>query len=232
MINFVPYTSSSSGNLYTVSDGYTTIMLECGLPWRKIRELLKYKTSDIAGIFCSHFHADHSKGLKDAARAGIDIFASKETFSALGLSGHRLNELNEIQFSVGTWRIMPFKTIHDVEGSLGFYMVNQEGGAFLYLTDSAYSPVRFANLNVVSVECNFDSDILTKNILSGALPSIVGRRVRRSHFSLENVITFLKANDLSRCRTIYLMHLSDGNSDERRMIKEVQRATGIPTEAC
>jgi len=233
MINFHSYASGSSGNLYTVTDGRTMIMLDCGIPWRKARELLQYKTSGISGVLCSHFHGDHSKSLKDAARAGIDIFASKETFSELGLSGHRLNEIEDgRQCEIGTWKISPFKTIHDVEGSLGFYMVNLEREAFLYLTDSAYSPVRFANLSVIAIECNFQAEILTANILSGALPSVVGRRVRRAHFSLENVIAFLKANDLSQCRQIFLMHLSDGNSDERRMKEEVQAATGIPVEVC
>ena len=84
---------------------------------------------------------------------------------------------------------------------------------------------------MIAIECNFQSDILTNNILNGALPSIVGRRVRRSHFSLENVISLLKANDLSRCRAIYLMHLSNGNSDERGMKEEIQQTTGIPTYA-
>jgi len=230
VINFNSYASGSSGNLYTVSDGHTTVMIECGLPWRRIKELLKYKTSEISGVICSHFHADHSKSFREAAKAGIDIFASKETFKTLDLSGHRLNEISDgHQFTIGTWKILPFKTIHDVEGSLGFYMVNQEGEAFLYLTDSAYSLVRFKDLSVIAVECNFISDILTANILSGGLPSVVGRRVRRSHFSLENVISLLKANDLSKCREIHLLHLSDGNSDEQLMRQKVEAATGIPT---
>jgi phosphoribosyl 1,2-cyclic phosphodiesterase len=111
-------------------------------------------------------------------------------------------------------------------------MVNKEGEAFLYITDSAYSPVKFANLSVIACECNFISDILSRNIQTGAVASVVGRRVRRSHFSLETLIQLLKANDLSKCRQIFLLHLSDANSDERRMKLEVQQAAGIPTEAC
>jgi len=39
----------------------------------------------------------------------------------------------------------------------------------------------------------------------------------------------LKANDLSQCREIWLLHLSDGNSDENEMRRRVQEATGIAT---
>jgi len=232
MITFTSLASGSSGNLYTVSDGDTTVMLECGLPWRKVRELLNFKTSEIGGIVLTHSHLDHCKGAKDAARAGMDIYASRETLDALDISAHRRHEISEsVEFPIGTWLVVPFATVHDVEGSLGFYMGSQ-GERFLYLTDSAYSPVKFKDLSVIAVECNFVEDKLSENIQAGVIPKVVGRRTRRTHFSLETLIEFLKANDLRRCRKIYLLHLSDGNSDERRMVREVQEATGIPTEAC
>jgi len=42
-------------------------------------------------------------------------------------------------------------------------------------------------------------------------------------------VAMLKANDLSKCREIHLLHLSDGNSDEQLMRQKVEAATGIPT---
>ena len=52
-------------------------------------------------------------------------------------------------------------------------------------------------------------------------------RLLQSHFSLENVKEFLKANDLSQCREIILLHLSDRNSSEQQMIREIEELTGI-----
>jgi phosphoribosyl 1,2-cyclic phosphodiesterase len=233
MITFAPYASGSTGNIYTVTDGETPIMLDCGIPWNKIRKLLSFNTSTIRGVLLTHRHFDHCKGAKDAAKAGLDLYASKETFDALQIPEHRANEVKAgEQFKIGTWTILPFEAVHDVEGSLAFYMVNSKEEAFLYLTDSAYSPVRFKGLHVIAAECNFQSDILTENILEGRIPWFVGRRIRRSHFSLEEFIKMLKANDLSLCRELHLLHMSSGNADEAKMIKEVQRATGIPTYAC
>lgn len=54
-------------------------------------------------------------------------------------------------------------------------------------------------------------------------------RLLQSHFSLENVKEFLKANDLSQCRNIVLLHLSERNSSAPRMIKEIEELTGIKT---
>jgi phosphoribosyl 1,2-cyclic phosphodiesterase len=48
----------------------------------------------------------------------------------------------------------------------------------------------------------------------------------QSHFSLENVKEFLKANDLSRVRQIWLLHLSDGNSDAELFKQEIEKLTG------
>jgi phosphoribosyl 1,2-cyclic phosphodiesterase len=205
-------------------------MLDCGLPWKKARELLGFKTSGVAGVLITHQHKDHCKGAVDAAKAGLDIYASQPTLNALQIAAHRANSIESGKvFSIGSWHVLAFETAHDTEGSLGFYMVNFDGEAFLYLTDSAYSPVRFANLSIIAVECNYMADILSSNIQRGSLPQVVGHRVRRSHMALSTVIGLLKANDLSRCREIFLLHLSDGNSDQEAMRRQVQETTGIAT---
>jgi phosphoribosyl 1,2-cyclic phosphodiesterase len=54
------------------------------------------------------------------------------------------------------------------------------------------------------------------------------KRLLRSHFSLENVLEFLRANDMSKVQEIYLLHLSDNNSDEAMFKRRVQEVTGKP----
>ena len=56
----------------------------------------------------------------------------------------------------------------------------------------------------------------------------MARRLTKSHFSLENLKSFLKANDLSQVREIYLIHLSDANSDEEKFKYEIAALTGKP----
>jgi ribonuclease BN (tRNA processing enzyme) len=41
---------------------------------------------------------------------------------------------------------------------------------------------------------------------------------------------FLQANDLSEVRKIVLIHLSDGNSDAERMVREIKELTGKDVE--
>lgn len=224
--------SGSSGNCYMIDDGNTQVLIEIGTPWKQIQRDLDFRTSKIQFALLSHSHKDHSGHAKEALKAGIDVYALQSTIDALGLSGHRIHAIKAHEsFQVESWTVIPFDVEHDVE-ALGFLLGNSDGERLLYLTDTAYSKYRFEGLTYIMVECNNISEIMSQNIQNGNIPSMVGQRVRRNHMNLENLISFLRANDLSRCRQIFLMHLSDSNSDERRMKQEIQQATGIPTESC
>ena len=56
----------------------------------------------------------------------------------------------------------------------------------------------------------------------------LAERLIKSHFSIENVLAFLRANDLSKVKEIWLIHLSDGNADAGKFARMVEAATGKP----
>lgn len=76
------------------------------------------------------------------------------------------------------------------------------------------------------VECNHSYEILNQRIDDGCLHEKRMERLIQSHFSLENVIKFLKSMDLTKCQDIRLLHLSDGNSNATAFKQAVQAATG------
>jgi len=95
--------SSSKGNCYRISDGSTPLIIECGISFKNIQIGLNFKTYEIAGCLLTHCHHDHSKAVKDVMKAGIDIYTSRGTIDALGLSGHRLRALkSKEQIEIGT----------------------------------------------------------------------------------------------------------------------------------
>ena len=224
--------SGSSGNCYFVVSGEHSILIELGISWKKIMQGIGFKTSQIDFALVSHApHQDHCRSVMDALKVGVDVGMSKQSAEVLGVQNHhRVFILEpEVQKRIGVWTILPFPAVHDIP-CLGF-VIGYEEERLLYITDSAYSEHRFSGLTHIMIEANYIEDILSKNILEGNLPPIVGRRVRRNHLSLENLVAMLKANDLSKCREIHLLHLSDGNSDEQLMRQKVEAATGIPTYA-
>ena len=160
-------------------------------------------------------------------RAGIDCYMSRGTAEALGLSGHRVHIINaKQQFRIGTWTVLPFDTQHDAQEPLGFLLANQAGDKLLYATDTYYIRYCFHGLTHIAVECNYSSDILKRNVEAGAVPKELKSRILKSHFSLENVKRFLQANDLSKVQEIWLLHLSDNNSNAERFKREIQELTG------
>lgn len=235
-MNFISLASSSRGNAYLLqSEGATPILLEAGLPIGRLRDKLRehrVSLSDLAGCLISHEHQDHAKAVKDLLKIGVDCYMSPQTAHALMVyKHHRIISLGPgMKQEIQQWRILPFLLHHDAVGPLGF-LIGHDDDHLLFIPDTAFVENRFDGITSIAVECNNISEILSKNIIEGYIPAIVGKRIRRNHMSLENLISMLRANDLTRCRAIYLMHLSDGNSDERRMRQEIQMATGIPTYA-
>ena len=163
-------------------------------------------------------------------RAVVDVWTSYETARALGITGHHcFYALGAgVQQPIGSWWVLPFDLHHDAP-TLGFLIAAPDGDKLLFVPDTAFLTNRFEGVNIIAIECNYVADKLSHNIQSGAIPKAVGRRVRRNHMSLDTVIGMLRANDLSRCREIWLLHLSDGNSDEKEMQRRVQEETGIAT---
>jgi phosphoribosyl 1,2-cyclic phosphodiesterase len=230
MVEFTPFASGSSGNCYRITDGRTPLLLECGIPYKKIQKGMNFRLSQIAGCLVTHEHKDHCKAAQDIMMAGVDVYASWGTFNALHLGGHRSNVVGSLkQFTVGTWTILPFDIQHDAAEPLGFLLANQAGEKVLYITDSYYCRYRFQGLTHIMIETNYSLDILNGNVEAGNIPPEMKKRVMRSHMSLETAKEFLKANDLSKVEQIWLIHLSDGNSDAERFKREVQELTGKPT---
>lgn len=229
MIRFQSLASSSSGNCYHVTDGKSELLIEAGIRFQDIRKALDFRVSRLAGVLISHEHMDHSRAAADLAKAGVDIYASAGTIVARGLSGHRVKPVEpKKQFTVGTWTIMPFDVEHDAEQPLGFLLANQAGEKLVFITDSYYCRYTFSGLTHIAVECNYSLAILDENIAAGRVHPAMRKRLLRSHFSLENVLDFLQANDLSRVEEIHLLHLSDQNSDEQLFKRRVQEVTGKP----
>lgn len=212
-----------------MTDGSTPLLLECGTPWKEIQRGLGFKAGELVGCLVSHSHKDHCRSLQDAMKAGIDCYMSKGTADATGASGHRLKIIEPIkQFTIGSWLVLPFETQHDCEGSLGFLLANLSGEKLLFITDSYYCKYRFRGITHLAIECNHSHDILDRNVANGSLDPGMKQRLIQSHFSLENVKEFLKANDLSRVEEIHLIHLSDGNSDAEMFKREIMELAGKP----
>lgn len=103
------------------------------------------------------------------------------------------------------------------------------GEKLLYATDTYYIKYKFSKLNYLLLECNYNKEIAKENAKNGVINKTRYSRLLESHFSLDNVIKFLKSNDLSYVKNIILCHLSAENSNQKLMQSKVFEETNIPT---
>ncbi|MEK3995662.1 MBL fold metallo-hydrolase [Psychrobacillus sp. FSL K6-2365] len=227
MIEIQTLATGSTGNAYYVTDGVTPILIECGITFKQIQRKLNFQTTDIVACLVTHEHKDHCAGLSGVLGAGIRSYMSKGTRDAIGIKHHRIKTVeNKKQFVIGTWTILPFDVQHDVAEPFGFLLVNQAGDKLLFATDTYYIKYKFQGLTHLMIECNYCQSVLDVNEQTGRIHPSMRKRVMKSHFSMENVIEFLKANDLSKLQEIWLLHLSDTNSNEELIRNEVAKVTG------
>lgn len=223
-MRFTPIASSSHGNAYIVEDGQTILLLECGVARRTLNKALNkalgISTTDCAAALVSHEHKDHAKAVAELLKDGMTIYMSEGTAEALGTEGIELCQSME-QFNVGSMDIVPFTTFHDAQEPLGFLIRSRaDGDNLVFATDTVNLRYRFPNVNILAIEANYDKDILAR---SEKLPEKTRERITNTHMEIETLCDYLRGLDLSSCREIWLLHLSDATSHEGRFLNRVRR---------
>ncbi len=220
-MTFTPLASSSHGNAYIVEDGHTRLLLECGLSFRRLKQLAGFGVSRLDAVLVSHEHKDHSRCAAELVRAGLPVYMSEGTADVLGIEGAEIIADRE-QFSVGTMEVVPFRTFHDAAEPLGFLIRSEvDNDVLVMATDTVSLAYRFPGVSVLALEANYDSAILSK---CERIPDKVKRRIINSHMEIDTLCGYLRQLDLSNCREIWLLHLSDATSHELHFIHKVQRA--------
>jgi len=232
MINIKPIASGSKGNAIRVTDGTTSILLDCGIPFIKIQKALNFETVDACLV--THSHKDHCKGIHEVLATGIDVYMSQDTKEELKITRHNIQTIigNCDRIEIGDFSIKPFDVSHDVP-NLGYIIKNRKTfEQIVFFTDTYYVKYLFPDTTHWIVECNHIKEKLDKNMYDSELTTHLRNRIVKSHMSLETLKDIFKANDLSKTKEIYLTHLSDRNSDAEIMKKEIQSITGVPVYIC
>ena len=230
-MRFEALASSSSGNAYVVSDKDTRILLECGVSHTKLQKLSGFSLSEFQACLVSHEHKDHAKSVLDLISRGMPVYMSQGTADSLDTDAVTLIEAME-QFNIGSMDIVPFTTFHDAAEPLGFLVKSRvDGDVLAFATDTVNLRYKFPGLNILAIEANYDKAILER---CERMPEKVRHRITNTHMEIDTLCDYLRTLDLSQCRQIHLLHLSDATSHEGHFINKVARAVpkGIEITAC
>lgn len=229
-LTFRSLASSSKGNAYLVSDGETVLLLECGLPYKKLAEKSGFTLMDTAACFVTHEHKDHSHAAEQLIKRGVPVYMSEGTARALECWDAEIIEPDK-PIQVGAFRVMAFPVTHDAADPVGYLIDDTRTKERLFFAaDTRGLPYIVPRLTYIAVECNYEESLLTA---SQRIPESLKNRIRHSHFEVDDVICWLKKQDLSHVLTIYLLHLSAGNSRAAAWLARFAREfPGIKIKIC
>lgn len=222
--------SSSKGNAYLVTDGETTILIECGISYKQLEKRTGYQMAQIAACFITHEHDDHSHAVEQIIKHGIPLYASEGTARALTLGDIEIIEPNE-PVKIGALRVMAFPVTHDAAQPVGYLVDDMRTRERLFFaTDTRGLSYRVNRPTYIAVECNYEERLLDS---SEKLPLSRKERIKHTHFEVSDVIHWLHKQDLSGVLTIWLLHLSAGNSRAEAWQRRFEREfPGIEIRIC
>lgn len=225
MLKLTPLKSSSSGNLFILSDGHISFMLDCGLSLSEFEQGLKFHPDidpfKIKGMLITHKHGDHTKGMKAISeKYHIKIFMSKGTASDLSWDGH-YKEISAFKpFKWKEWTITPIDVEHsnsqggNCNEPLNFVIENGEAEKVAYITDTGTMKYKLENYQMYIIEANYAT--IDYALIKGK--GYAQRKQERAmqddgHMSLEYACNYLNNNIGNKTRKIIMMHLSVAGSD-------------------
>lgn len=243
-MRFCPLYSGSSGNASFVAGAGVRLLVDAGLPGKKISGALLARgeeASRVDALLVTHDHSDHVAGAGIFARRfGVPIYANERTWEAmLPFIGKIPPELMRVfetgrDFYIGGLNIYPFPTPHDAAESVG-YSISDGRSKLTVMTDIGCFTddllAAAAGSTLLMIEANHDVDML----IAGRYPYPLKRRILgpTGHLSNECCADALIRLYGTGVRRAVLAHLSWDNNIEALALETVRqalRAADIPDE--
>lgn len=219
--------SGSSGNCIYVGSQQANILIDAGISGKKVElglNTLDLTTKDLDGIFVTHEHSDHIKGLGVLARkCGVPIYGTPGTIHAIRSSNSLgkipegiLHEISPTEdFQVKDLTVHPFRISHDAVEPVGYRIEKGEkkiGVATDMGVYNEYTIEQLKGLDALLLEANHDVNMLQV----GSYPYYLKQRIlgRQGHLSNESAGKLLCHLLHDNMKAILLGHLSLENNYE------------------
>ncbi len=219
MMQVAVLSSGSKGNSTLIQTKNTKVLIDLGVTKSYTEEKLEELEVDpreIKAILITHTHVDHIQGLKVFLKKyHPKLYVNKVILSLLN---EYIDDFDYVlyetpNFMIGDLEITVIKTSHDVSGSVGF-IVKNEDKSLVYITDTGYINNKYfeklSNHNLYIFESNHDVEML----MNGRYPFHLKKRILsdKGHLSNADAAYYLSEFIGDNTNTIVLAHLSDDNN--------------------
>lgn len=209
--------SGSTGNCYLLNIDGNTIILDAGCSWNKL--IANQNLNDVLFAYISHNHRDHSLNWEKLYLRGLNLLKGTTNKEIVK------NEINAK--NKGKLKVYRIPIEHGEEENCAL-IVQSENECVLYATDfnlCEYDLSTFKFTHIL-VECNFLEDKVAGH------EDVKTLRQINTHMGLEGLKIFLDSLDLSKCKEIDLIHLSQQYGNKEIMGSAIYSKYRIKTGVC
>ncbi len=222
--------SGSGGNCTYIESEKAKILIDLGtssLYTEKKLQELNVDPNCIDGIFITHSHVDHIKGIKVFlkkyhTKLYLSEIVLKEIYNEIKPEYYELIDKNIILNDID---VTMFKISHDTEDANGFVFENN-GKSVVYITDTGYINIRnhklLTNRSIYIFESNHDVEML----MNGHYPYHIKQRILgdKGHLSNKDSAYYLSKfiGDDTKC--VILAHLSKDNNTKELALETLKES--------
>jgi phosphoribosyl 1,2-cyclic phosphodiesterase len=224
--------SSSSGNAFYISNAKkdASILVDCGISCKQVLDrlsILGENPHKLRGIFITHEHTDHIRGVDVLARnLNIPIFATRGTINNSFLCSRKdliFPIKNNETVKIGGMEIEAFSKSHDAFDPVSFKIMNSK--KISVVTDIGQSCNGFidsiSDADALILEANHDIQML----MDGPYPYYLKKRIlsEKGHLSNFHSGVSVLEHARSKLKNISLAHLSETNNSPKEALTTFQR---------
>lgn len=221
--------SGSGGNCTYIESCQSKILIDLGTSSlyveKKLQEL-NVNPSEIDGLFITHTHIDHIKGIKVFLKKyNTKLYLSeiilKEIYNDIKPQNYEIIDKNIV---LKDFNVTMFKISHDTPDANGFIFEN-DSKSVVYVTDTGYINVRnhklLSNRNLYVFESNHDVEML----MNGAYPYHLKQRILgdKGHLSNKDSAYYLSKFIGNKTNCIILAHLSKDNNTKELALSTLKQ---------
>ncbi|MDD3569558.1 MAG: MBL fold metallo-hydrolase [Lachnospiraceae bacterium] len=232
-MRFCPVVSGSSGNSVYIGTDYTHLLIDAGVSGKAIQEGLSTMNVEggmLDGIFITHEHSDHIKGVGVLSRRfDLPIYATEGTWNAMESGLGKIARKNKIiiysgeKLELNDLVIKPFDIPHDAAEPVGYSVMAGDVKMTVatdlgHISESVKNGI--ADSDILLLEANHDIDMLKR----GPYPYTLKQRIlgEFGHLANENAGRLLSEMTTKRLKHVFLGHLSAENNTPSLAYKSVE----------
>lgn len=215
--------SGSSGNSMFISSGEAKILIDAGLAGKNIEKALKdigQNPAELDGIFVTHEHSDHVKGVGVISRKyNVPVYANELTWQAMqtiigNIKENNVKIMSEAYVTIKDLDIISYKIPHDAVLPQGYAVYHGKKKISIATDLGHYTEEIRKNIedsDVVLLESNHDVEMLK----FGPYPYNLKRRVLSNVGHLSNEDCGKAIADMvdgTKRKRVILGHLSETNN--------------------